>query len=129
MNRRARLLFAAMSVIWGVPYLFIKIADDGGVPPALVAWGRVTLAAVVLLILAARAGTLRSVRGHMRWIVAFGICEVAIPFPLVAVSEQHIPSSLAAILMATVPLLIALLAIRLDASERPTPLRLSLIHI
>ena len=124
MNRRARLLFAAMSLIWGVPYLFIKIADDGGISPAVVAWGRVTLAAVVLLILAVRAGTLGSVRGRMRWIVAFGVCEVAIPFPLVAVSEQHLPSSLTAILMATVPLLIALLAIRLDASERPTPVRL-----
>ena len=50
MSRRAWLAFAAMSTIWGVPYLFIKIAVDGGAPPALVAWGRVTLAAVVLLV-------------------------------------------------------------------------------
>jgi drug/metabolite transporter (DMT)-like permease len=124
MSGRARALFLAMSLIWGVPYLFIKIAVRGGISPADVAWGRVTLAAAVLLALAARAGALGALRGKMRWIVAFAVAEIAIPFPLVAVSEQRIPSSLTAILMATVPLLIALLAIRFDASERPTPVRL-----
>jgi drug/metabolite transporter (DMT)-like permease len=124
MSSRARALFLAMSLIWGVPYLFIKIAVRGGISPADIAWGRVTLGATVLLVLAVRAGTLRALRGKIRWIVAFAVAEIAIPFPLVAVGEQRIPSSLTAILMATVPLLIALLAIRFDASERPTPLRL-----
>ena len=69
MSTRAWLAFGAMSVIWGVPYLFIKIAVDGGVPPAGVAWVRVALAAAVLLALAWRAGTLGSLRGHLRWVV------------------------------------------------------------
>jgi drug/metabolite transporter (DMT)-like permease len=124
MNSRARLAFAAMSVIWGVPYLFIKIAVDDGISPAVVAWGRVTLAAALLLALAARAGTLRSLRGNMRWIAAFAFCEIAVPFPLIAAGEQHLPSSLTAILLATIPLIIAVLALRLDVSERPTRLRL-----
>jgi drug/metabolite transporter (DMT)-like permease len=123
-STRAWLAFAAMSVIWGVPYLFIKIAVDGGVPPAAVAWTRVTLAAAVLLVLAWRAGTLPSLRGRVRWLVAYAVAEISIPFPLIALGEQHVASSLAAILIASVPLIIALLALRFDPSERATGVRL-----
>lgn len=125
MTRRAQLAFVAMSVIWGVPYLLIKVAVDDGVSPALVSWARVTLAAAVLLALAARAGTLAQVRGRVGWIAAFATCEIAIPFPLIAAGEEHVPSALTAILIAAVPLLVALLALRLDPGERPTPLRLT----
>jgi drug/metabolite transporter (DMT)-like permease len=123
MSRRAWLAFAAMSLIWGVPYLFIKIAVQGGVTPLVLAWGRVTLAAIVLLTLAWRAGSLRTIRGHWRWLVAYGIAEISIPFPLIAFGEQHVASSLAAIMIASVPLIGAVLAIRFDHSERPTPVR------
>jgi drug/metabolite transporter (DMT)-like permease len=107
-----------MSVIWGIPYLFIKLAVDGGMPPALVAWGRVALAAVVLLPIAWRVGALRGMRSRWRAAAAFGLVEIVVPFPLIAAGEQHLSSSLAAILIATVPLAVALLAIRLDADER-----------
>ena len=56
---------------------------------------------------------------------AFGAVEIAGPFPLIALGEQHVPSSLAAILIATVPLIIALLALRFDPSERPTWTRMA----
>ena len=49
MNQRAWAAFAAMSVIWGLPYLFIKVAVDDGVSPAFLSFARVLLAAVVLL--------------------------------------------------------------------------------
>jgi drug/metabolite transporter (DMT)-like permease len=124
MSTRAWLAFGAMSVIWGVPYLFIKIAVDGGVPPAGVAWVRVALAAAVLLVLAWRAGTLGSLRGRLRWVVAYAIAEITIPFPLIALGEQHLSSSLAAILIASVPLIIALLALRFDPGERATGVRM-----
>ena len=107
-----------MSLIWGIPYLFIKLAVDGGMPPTLVAWGRVALAAVVLLPIAWRAGALRGMGSRWRAAAAFGIVEIVVPFPLIAAGEQHVSSSLAAILIATVPLVVALLAIRLDADER-----------
>jgi drug/metabolite transporter (DMT)-like permease len=123
MTRRAWVAFAAASLIWGVPYLFIKIAVEQGVTPPVLAWGRVTLGALVLLILAARAGTLGSVRRHWRWLLAFAVAEIAIPFPMLAIGEERVPSSLAAIMVATVPLIGALLAIRFDHSERPTPIR------
>src|SRR4051812_36694091 len=125
MSSRAWLAFGAMSAIWGVPYLFIKIAVDGGVPPAAVAWTRVTLAAAVLLALAWRAGSLPSLRGRVRWLAAYAIAEISIPFPLIALGEQHVASSLAAILIASVPLIIALLALRFDPTERATGARLA----
>jgi drug/metabolite transporter (DMT)-like permease len=123
MSRRAWAAFGAVSLIWGIPYLFIKIAVRGGVPPAMVAWGRVTLAAIVLLGLAGRAGTLGTLRGRWRWIAAYAVAEISIPFPLIAAGEEHVASSLAAIIIAAVPLIGAVLAMRFDPSERPTPIR------
>jgi drug/metabolite transporter (DMT)-like permease len=125
MSARAWAAFAAMSTLWGIPYLFIKLAVDDGVPPAFVAWARVALAAVVLLALARRAGALGSLRGHGRWLAVYAVLEIAIPFPLIAAGEQHVASSLAAIVIATVPLVVALLALRFDAAERPTGRRLA----
>jgi drug/metabolite transporter (DMT)-like permease len=124
MSTRAWSLFAAVSTLWGIPYLFIKIAVDGGMTPGVLAWGRVTLAAVVLLALAARAGALRQLRGRWRWLVAYGVVEISIPFPLIAAGEQHVASSLAAIIIAAVPLIVALLALRFDHAERATGSRL-----
>ena len=118
-------MFGGVSVLWGIPYLFIKVAVDDGVPPAFLAWVRVILAAALLLAIAWRAGTLATVRGHWRWLCAFAVAEVTIPFPLIAAGEQHITSSLAAIIIATAPLFVALLAIRFDASERVNGRRLA----
>jgi drug/metabolite transporter (DMT)-like permease len=122
-SRRASAAFAAISVIWGIPYLFIRIAVRDGVTPPVLAWGRVSLAAAVLLGLAWRAGTLSTLHGRWRWLLAYAVAEVTIPFPLIAAGEQHVSSSLAAITISTVPLIGALLAMRFDQAERPTPVR------
>jgi drug/metabolite transporter (DMT)-like permease len=119
MSRRGALAFGAMSVIWGVPYLLIKLAVRGGVPPLPLAFARVALGAALLLALAARGGRLGCLRGHWRWLAAYAVCEIAAPFPLIAFGEQRIASSLAAILIAAVPLIGVLLALRYDHSERP----------
>jgi drug/metabolite transporter (DMT)-like permease len=124
MTARAWTLFAAVSTVWGIPYLFIKIGVDGGVPPVVLAWGRIVLASIVLLGLSARSGALRGLRGRWRYLVAYGIIEVAIPFPLIATGEQFVASSLAAIIIAAVPLIVALLALRFDRAERATGSRL-----
>jgi drug/metabolite transporter (DMT)-like permease len=123
-SARAWIAFACMGLLWGIPYLFIKVAVDDGVPPAFVAWSRVLLAAAILLALAWRAGSLGSLRGKGRWLAAYAFLEISIPFPMIAVGEQHVSSSLAAILIAAVPLFIALLALRFDPSERATGSRL-----
>jgi drug/metabolite transporter (DMT)-like permease len=124
-SARAWVIFGAVSILWGIPYLFIKVAVDDGVPPAFLAWVRVILAAALLLAIAWHAGTLSTVRGRLRWIFAFAVTEITIPFPLIAAGEQHVASSLAAIIIATAPLFVALLAIRFDASERVSGRRLA----
>ena len=76
MNPRAWGMFAAMSFLWGIPYLFIKIAVDEGLSPAFVSWSRVLLAAVVLLALAARGGLLSQLRGRWRWLLALSLIHI-----------------------------------------------------
>jgi len=116
---RAWLTFAAVAILWGLPYLWIKIVVEEGVPPAFLAWVRIVLGGTVLLLLAWRAGALPALRGRGRWLAIFAVVELAIPFPLIAAGEQHVTSSLAAILIASAPLFVALLSLRFDASERP----------
>jgi drug/metabolite transporter (DMT)-like permease len=123
MTRRAWLAFAAMSVIWGIPYLLIRIAVRHGVTPGVLAFGRVALAAVVLLALAWRAGSLRTLRGHWGVMLAYAVAEMVIPFSFIAFGEKRVSSSLTAILVSAVPLFAALIAVRFNRSERPTPVR------
>jgi drug/metabolite transporter (DMT)-like permease len=124
MSRRSWAIFAAVSVIWGLPYLFIKVAVRGGASPGELAWGRVVLGAALLLVWSARAGKLGTLSGHWRWIAAYAVAEIVIPFPFVALGEQRVSSSLAAIIIAAVPLIVALLALRYDHAERVTGRRL-----
>src|SRR5213593_653134 len=123
MTPRAWALFVLCSVIWGVPYLFIKIAVDAGIAPAFVAWSRVALAAVLLLPIAIHRGVLRGLRSRVAAIIGYTACEVAVPFVLIAVGEQYITSSLTAILIATMPLMVALLSLRFSPADKPTGLR------
>ena len=88
MSARAWVAFAAVSTLWGMPYLFIKVAVDDGVPPAFLAWVRVVLGGAVLLGLAWRAGTLRSLRGRWRWVAVFAVVEICFPFPLIADTDE-----------------------------------------
>jgi drug/metabolite transporter (DMT)-like permease len=120
-SARGWVLFAAVSVIWGMPYLFIKIGVEE-LTPGFVAWSRVALAAIVLLPIAIKTGALRGL--PLRWLVAFAAVEIAIPFPLIGFGEQRISSSLAAILIAALPLVVAFLALRFDHAERPSRIRL-----
>ena len=122
MTGRAWALFAGVSVLWGVPYLFIKLAVDE-LSPAFVAWSRCAIAAAVLLPLAARAGALRDLP---RWpLIAFATVELIVPWPLIGFGEQHVASSLAAILIATVPLFVTIISPLAGRSERPPPSRVA----
>lgn len=123
MRPRAWAAFVAVSVLWGVPYYFIKIAVEE-MPPGFLAWSRVTIGALILLPLAWKLGALRGVWARRWWVVAFATAEISIPFVLIPVGERWVSSSLTAILIAAVPLTVAVLAIRFAPSERPTGLRL-----
>jgi drug/metabolite transporter (DMT)-like permease len=124
-SRRTWIVFAAVSVLWGFPYLFIKLAIDGGAPPLIVAWGRIALAAVLLLPIAWRSGSLPALRGRMRWLLIFALVEIAMPFSLLPTGESTVESSTAAIAIAAAPLLVAVLAIRFEPEERATGARLA----
>ncbi|HET9918604.1 MAG TPA: DMT family transporter [Ktedonobacteraceae bacterium] len=123
MSRKGWLLFIAMSVIWGIPYLFIKIAVQE-LDPAVVVLARVGIAAAVLLPVAAQRGVLRQV--GKRWLAVAGLAcvQIAGPFLLISYGEQHIASSLTSLLIAADPLLVALFALRFAPGERVTGPRL-----
>lgn len=118
MSVRAWTLLLVCSALWGLPYLLIKVAVDGGASAGLVAFTRVAIGAAVLLPLALRRGGFGQLRGRWGAVFTLAALDLAVPFLLISLGEQRISSSLAGILIATVPLLIALLAIRFDPSER-----------
>ena len=116
MSVRAWVLLATCSACWGLPYLLIKLLVEDGVPVGVVAFARVVIGAVVLLPFAWRG--LRPLAPRWRAVVILALLDMAVPFVLITAGEQEIDSSLAGILVASVPLLIALIALRWDHSER-----------
>ncbi|HLW03438.1 MAG TPA: DMT family transporter [Ktedonobacterales bacterium] len=117
MTRRGWLLFIAMSLIWGIPYLFIKIAVRE-LDPVVVVCARAMIGAAVLLPLAASQQMLRPLLRHWRMLVLFSLIHMAGSFVLITYGEQHVSSSLASLLIAANPLLVALLAQGFQKSER-----------
>lgn len=109
-SARAWMLYGAMAVLWGIPYLFIKEAVDSYSPAAIVA-GRTLLGALILLPLAIRRGALRPALKLWPWVLAFGAIEMAGPFFLLGSAEQTLPSGLTGLLVATVPLFAAGIAL------------------
>ena len=123
MDRRSWLWLLLLASIWGASYMLIKIGLRD-MSPEMVAFARIALAAVVLMPIAAAQGALSGLRGRLGVIAAVGAAQVACPFLLISLGEQHIASALAGILVATTPIFTALLAIRLDHEERSEGLRL-----
>jgi drug/metabolite transporter (DMT)-like permease len=109
MSWRAWATFVTLCAIWGVPYFFIKLALED-LSPLVIAWTRIALAAAVLVPIAWKRGVLRPAMAHKGAVIAFAIAELAIPFTLIAAGEQWISSSLAGILIATVPLTVVIIA-------------------
>ena len=125
MSARAWTLFAIVSLLWGIPYLLIKVAVDDGISPEFLAWIRCVIGALVLLPFAWKAGALKGLAARWKPLVAFALIEIVLPWPLIGAGEQRVSSSLAAILVASVPLVVALIALRYDHEERPTASRLA----
>src|SRR5471030_409360 len=93
-------------------------------PPLFLAWVRISLGAALVSALAWHGGVLGSLRGRGRALLAYAVPEIVVPFPLIAAGERHVASSLAAIIVAAVPLMIALLALCFEPSERVAGRRL-----
>src|SRR5260370_18279644 len=103
MTRRGVLLFAAMSLIWGIPYLFIRIAV-GELTPATLVFLRTGVAALLLLPIAVSGGGMRVPFGKWRQLIVFALIEIGIAWFALSSAAQHISSSLAGLLISAVPL-------------------------
>ena len=103
MTGSAWALFAAMGVIWGTPYLFIKIAVDQ-LEPATVVLARTAVGALVLLPIALRSRVLGPALRAWPWVLVFALLEMAGPWLLLTHAEERISSGLAGLLLATVPI-------------------------
>jgi drug/metabolite transporter (DMT)-like permease len=104
MTRSGWALFAAVGVVWGIPYLLIKIADGGVSVPVLV-FSRVIIGTLLLLPVAVRRGQLRALLPHWRWVVVLAAAEVIVPWLLLSAAEERLSSSLSGLLIAAVPVL------------------------
>jgi drug/metabolite transporter (DMT)-like permease len=124
MSRRGLVLFAAMSVIWGVPYLFIKVAVRELTPAELV-FARTAIAAVVLLPIAVARGELRPLRNARLALLVFAVIEIAVPWFFLARAEQRLSSSLTALLIAATPL-VGVLVLHLGGTPEPLDRRQAL---
>jgi drug/metabolite transporter (DMT)-like permease len=91
-----------MCLIWGIPYLLIKVAVSDLDPVTLVFF-RTVIGAVILVPIAAARGSLRPVLPHWKWIVAYTAIEVALPWFLVSHAELRLSSSLTGLLIAATP--------------------------
>jgi len=124
MSRRGWLLFIAMSVIWGTPYLLIRVAVRD-LSPATLVFARTLPAALLLIPLALRRGHLRPLLRRWGWVVVYTVVEIALPWLFLSRAEEHLTSSVAGLLVATVPLVAVLLyRVVSPSSERITRRRL-----
>ena len=117
MSRKGWVLFLALSVIWGVPYLLIKVAV-GALHPSVVVFLRTVIGAALLLPFAGFRGELRPVLRRWRPLLLFAFVEITAPWLLLTEAEQKVSSSFAGLLVAVVPLIGAVLAVLLGSSDR-----------
>ena len=122
MTRRGWLLFAAMCVLWGIPYLLIKVAVAEVSVPVLV-FARTAIGALVLVPLAARPGAVAIVRAHWHWLLVFAVVEVIGPWALLSDAERLLDSSLTGLLVAAVPIIAVVAGRLMGVTERLGPLR------
>ena len=103
MTRRNWILFGLTGVLWGIPYLFIKIAVRD-YSPAIVVCGRTLIGAAILIPLALKQGSLKQALKGIRYVIPYAIAEMVGPWILITSAEKKISSGLAGLLIATVPI-------------------------
>ena len=113
-----------MGVIWGIPYLLIKVAV-AEIDPATLVLGRTAIGTALLLPVALLRSDLRALRPHWRLLVAYTTVEVIAPWLLLSHAEQRLSSSLAGLLIAGVPLVGAILAWTTGHDDRPDAARVA----
>ena len=116
-TRRGLILFAALGIAWGIPYLFIKVAVSE-LDPAMVVLSRSALAAILLLPLAFFRREVAQVVRRWKPMLAYTIVEIILPWYFLSSAERTLPSSTAGLLLATVPLAGVAIAFLMGRPER-----------
>ena len=106
MSRRGWLLFILLGVLWGMPYLLIRIAV-GTIDPLVVAGSRTFIGALLLLPVALHRNALGAAFRNWKWLLAFTLIEISIPWVLLGHAETRLNSSTAGLLIAIPTLLVA----------------------
>ena len=103
MTRKHLGQFILVGFLWGVPYLFMRVAVREW-PPALVVFGRVLIGSAILFPIAIRRGSVRESLKGFKWIFVYALLEMCGPWYLITHAETKINSGLAGLLVATVPI-------------------------
>jgi drug/metabolite transporter (DMT)-like permease len=122
MSRRGLILFLSLGLIWGLPYLLIKVSVEY-LSPEVIIFLRVFIAAIILLPVVIKRGYLRELKGHWKWVFIFAIIEIAFPFGALTFAEIKLSSSMTGLLIAAVPIVAAIIAWRLGIDDRITGIR------
>jgi drug/metabolite transporter (DMT)-like permease len=106
MSRRGWFLFILVGFLWGVPYLFIKVAVDptNGFTPAILVCLRTAIGAAILIPIAVKQGQLGSALRGAKFVFLYALLEMIGPWILIGTAEQKISSGLAGLLVASVPI-------------------------
>jgi len=109
MSRKGWALFALVGVLWGVPYLFMKVAVEELSTPVIV-FSRLLIGAAVLVPLALYEKTLRPALKYWKYIALYAVAEMVIPWTLITNAQKDLSSGVVALLVATVPIWATLFA-------------------
>lgn len=112
MSRRNLILFILAGFLWGIPYLFIRVAVDSenGFSPAIVVFGRVFIGALILIPIAIYDKTFFTAIKGWKYIAVYALFEMVGPWILIGTAEQKISSGLAGLLVSSVPIFSTLIA-------------------
>ncbi len=103
MSRKGWALFTLIGLLWGVPYLFMKVAVLELATPMIV-FSRLLIGAALLLPIAIHNGSLKRLRPYLRYIALYAILEMVIPWTLITSAQRDLSSGVVALLVATVPI-------------------------
>ena len=116
MSQRGWILFLALGLLWGMPYLLIRIAVES-IDPLVVAFGRTLIGAVLLLPVAIHRRVLGPALAKWKWLVVFTLVEISGPWLLLGHAETRLNSATTGLLVAIVPLIAAVIVTRLGHDE------------
>jgi len=109
MSRKGWLLFFAVGLIWGIPYLMLKVAVEE-LTPSVIVFSRVLIGSAILLPIAIKRGSLKSALLNWKYVLPYAVGEMVLPWILITTAEKKVTSGLAGLLIATVPIWSTILA-------------------